>query len=91
MNSLIQQAHIDRLCPELAELLAAELAAGNNIYETGSGWPRAESVMVSLAKPFLAGPASLPAGVVFREINDAHWWKAEYEHEPSGQMLICRF
>jgi hypothetical protein len=91
MNARIQQAHLDRLCLELAELLAAELAAGNEIFETGSGWPRPESVLVSLAKPFLTKPAPLPPGVVFREINDPHWWKAEYEHEPSGQMLICRF
>ncbi len=91
MTSQVQQAHLDRLCPELAELLAAELKAGNQIFETGSGWPRPESVLVSLTKHFLVKHSPLPAGVVFREINDPHWWKAEYEHEPSGQMLICRF
>lgn len=91
MNPQIQQTHIDQLCPELAELLTAELAAGNQIVETSMGWPRPESIVIGLSKHFLARPATLPAGVVFRELNDPHWWKAEYEHEPSGQMLICRF
>ena len=30
-------------------------------------------------------------GVVYRELNDVHWWQAEYEHTPSGHYLVCGF
>lgn len=91
MPEQVKQEHLDRLCPELAELLRAELAAGNRVVDTSEGWPQAASVFVGLALPFRHRPTSLPPGVVYRDVNDAHWWKAEYEHEPSGHLLTCKF
>ena len=66
------------LHPALRSLLDREIAAGNEVQETGRGWPDTDSVLVRLRHPFRAAPATPPAGVVFREINDPHWWRAEF-------------
>lgn len=65
------------LHPALQALLAAELAAGNEVVETGQGWPDPDSVFVRLRRAFGALPQPLPEGVSYRELNDPHWWKAE--------------
>ena len=82
---------IEQLCPELRVLLDAELAAGNAIVESGRGLYGKGTVLILLAKQFLARPATLPPGVAFREVNDPHWWKAEYFHSPSRHCVACRF
>lgn len=65
------------LHPALRAILAAELAAGNEVAETGQGWPDPDSVFVRLRRPFSALPQPLPDGVRYHELNDPHWWKAE--------------
>jgi hypothetical protein len=87
----VQPAHIAALCPELRQFLDAELAAGNQIAETSAGWPKPHSIFVMLALPFKTTPPALPSGVTYLEVNDPHWWKAEYDHAPSGHLLGCRF
>lgn len=82
---------LDQLCPPLQQLLAAELAAGNEVHDTGADFPRPGSFLVRLKCKFRAIPAELPTGVVYRELNDVHWWQAEYEHAPSGHRLACGF
>jgi hypothetical protein len=77
-----------RLLPSLRTLLDAELAAGNEIAETGGGWPDTDSVFVRLRHPFRARPASLPAGVTYQELNDPHWWKAEYASASPRHLLV---
>lgn len=79
-----------RLCPELRALLDAELGAGNSIAETGPGLHGKDSVLVLLAGPFRAAPATPPPGVQHRVLNDPHWWQAEYVHAASGHCLACR-
>lgn len=82
---------IGRLSPVLRTLLDAELAAGNEVQDTGADFPRPGSFLVRLRRRFRAIPAELPAGVVYRELNDVHWWQAEYEHTPAGHYLVCGF
>jgi hypothetical protein len=77
------------LHPALRSLLDRELAAGNEVQETGRGWPDKDSVFVRLRHPFRAAPVSPPAGVVFREINDPHWWLAEFATEAPRHLLVC--
>jgi RimJ/RimL family protein N-acetyltransferase len=77
-----------RLTSSLRTLLDAELAAGNEIVETGTGWPDADSVFVRLRLPFRARPASLPAGVSYLELNDPHWWRAEYNTAKPRHLLV---
>jgi hypothetical protein len=89
--NMVNEEHLTELCDQLRVLLDAELAAGNAIVETFKGWPLDGSIFVMLGSPFRCRPASLPEGVTFREINDPHWWKASYQHEPSQHCLACRF
>lgn len=89
--SEIDHSHLQQLCPELRQMLDAELAAGNEIVETHSGWPRQSSIFVSLKRPFSVPWPNLPPGIVHRDVNDPHWWKAEYVHELTGHILVCRF
>lgn len=77
------------LHPALKAILAAELAAGNEVMETGAGWPDADSVSVRLSHPFRTKPSPLPEGVVYTEPNDPHWWKADYgTTRPPRHLLI---
>jgi hypothetical protein len=87
----IDPAHVAELCSELRGLLDSELAAGNQIAETSRGWPKPNSIFVLLASPFRATSEVLPRGVTYVDVNDPHWWKAEYHHEATGHMLGCRF
>lgn len=87
-------AHRDRpaiaaLHPALRAILEAELAAGNEIAETGGGWPDADSVFVRLRDPFRTRPTALPAGIVYTEPNDPHWWKADYTSQSPRHILAC--
>ena len=85
----VNPEHVARLAEPLRRILDAELAAGNAIGETGSGWPKPGSVMVMLRKPFMVQHDPLATGVRFVEVNDPHWWKADYEF--GDDVLACRF
>jgi hypothetical protein len=87
----IDRAALAALCPELQMILEAELAAGNTIAEASRGVGKPTAVHVALRRPFLTQQSSVPPGVAYREINDPHWWKAEYEHSATGHLLVCRF
>jgi hypothetical protein len=87
----IDQAALAALCPELRAILDAELAAGNTIAEVSRGSGKPDAVYVALRRPFQCRQLTMPPGVAFREINDPHWWKAEYEHAATGDLLVCRF
>jgi RimJ/RimL family protein N-acetyltransferase len=78
-----------RLHPALRAILDAELAAGNEVAETGGGWPDADSVFVRLRDPFRTKPSPLPPGVVYTEPNDPHWWKADYSSVSPRHILAC--
>lgn len=81
---------ISALHPLLTAILAAELAAGNEIAETGGGWPDDDSVFVRVRDPFLTRPDPLPEGVAYSEPKDPHWWKADYSTTASPRhLLIC--
>jgi hypothetical protein len=79
------------LCAELRAILDMELAAGNTIAEVSRGSGKPDAVYVALQRPFQCQQLALPPSVAFREINDPHWWKAEYEHAATGDLLVCRF
>jgi RimJ/RimL family protein N-acetyltransferase len=85
------QRHADalaRLAPPLRTLLDAELAAGNEVAETGSGWPDADSVFVRLKRPFVVTPAALPPDVTYARLDDPHWWRAEYTTRSPCHLLV---
>lgn len=80
---------LQSLHPPLRTLLEAELQAGNELAETGGGWPDKESVFVRLRQPFRVKHQSLPDGVRYVELNDPHWWKAEYSFGKPVHILAC--
>jgi len=87
-------AHRDRpalakLHPALRAILDAELAAGNQVAETGGGWPDPDSIFVRLRDPFRTKPSPLPTGVVYTEPNDPHWWKADYGTVSSPRHILA--
>jgi hypothetical protein len=87
----IEHDALAALCPELRAILDAELAAGNTIAEVSRGSGKPEAVYVAQQRPFQTRQLPLLPGVVYREVNDPHWWKAEYEHTATGDLLVCRF
>ncbi len=80
---------LDRLHPALRGILEAELAAGNEVAETGGGWPDADSIFVRLRDPFRTRPDPLPNGVTYTEPNDPHWWRADYSSATPRHILAC--
>jgi hypothetical protein len=58
---------------ELRAILDAELPAGNEVAESGGGWPGADSIFIRLRDPFRTSPSALPDDVVYTEPNDPHW------------------
>jgi hypothetical protein len=75
----------------LKEILDAELEAGNAIIESWCGdWPVGVSV-VFLKESFKTAIQKNLENIEFRNINDPHYWKAEYKDKINKQMLICGF
>jgi hypothetical protein len=88
---LIRQAHISSLHPSLQPLLANELSLGNSVAETAQDWPKHGSIFIMLALPFLAPVEHLPEQVTYHEVNDPHYWKADYFQSETKHILACRF
>lgn len=87
-------AHRDRpaiaaLHPDLRAILDAELAAGNEIAESGGGWPDEDSIFIRLRDQFRTTPSPLPDGVTYTEPNDPHWWRADYSSRAPRHILAC--
>lgn len=81
---------LDALHPSLRPILAAELAAGNEIAESRMDWPAPQSVFIRLRREFLAKLGELPAGVQFTRLDDPHWWAAEYSAgNPRHTIASC--
>lgn len=77
---------------KLNEILELELKAGNKIVETSEGdWPCPGSVMIFLEKPFKTPIQRDLSGIEFRNINDPHYWKAEYVDVKNKMWLCCKF
>jgi hypothetical protein len=79
------------LCPELAPVLASELAAGNAVAYTDSAPSGPEAVFVMLKKPFARGESDTPPNVEYELVNDPHWWLAEYRCVVHHHVIACQF
>lgn len=78
-----------RLHPGLKQILQAELAAGNEVSETGGGWPETASVFVKMRGRFRTRPDPLPTGVIYTEPKSPHWWPADYSTQSPAHILAC--
>jgi hypothetical protein len=79
----------------LKDILELELKAGNTIVETyeskESSFPIPNATMIFLDKPFKTPIRKDLQNIEYRDINDPHYWKAEYFDEENRQFLCCKF
>jgi hypothetical protein len=77
------------MTPTLQLILDAEIALGNTVAEV-SAWPPKCHLFVLLKRPF-HNQYVTSAGVEFSEVDDSHYWKAEYRASGSEEVLACGF
>lgn len=80
-NELLESLH-----PGLKFILDSELSLGNKIAEVSTDWI---PLFIILNFPFKKRYEV--EGVEFEEINDPHYWKAQYDVLDLKQCLACRF
>lgn len=83
------QAHIENFSSVLTKILNHEIMLGNEIIESSEGWPNESTIIVFLKKPFI-GKYEIDF-VEYRNIDDPHYWKAEYFDSSTNHILACRF
>lgn len=71
----------------LQTILQAELARGNPI-RSADPWPPHCRLLVLLDRPFQRR-YPLPPGVLFKKVDDPHYWKAEYSFEVEPGLWEC--
>ena len=87
---MIEHNLIARLSEGMKQILHSELKAGNEIKETAlGGFSNApdDHIFVFLRFPFRAQYDL--SGIIYREINDPHYWKAEYDDDINHQTIAC--
>ncbi len=86
---MITQKHLDEFSEALKIILSAEIKHGNEIVETSKGWPNDDTVIVFLKKPFFE--LYRAENIDYRNIDDRHYWKAEYNDKLTNHILACKF
>ncbi|MGN1037412.1 MAG: hypothetical protein ACI4PX_06530 [Ruminococcus sp.] len=85
---------IKKLSHNLNMILEDELKAGNTICETSSGSfsdSKDNHLFIWLKFPFKTAIRNDLDGIVYRLIDDPHYWKAEYDDIKNNQTLACNF
>lgn len=88
-NGMIQKGHLEIFSKPLTSLLESELHLGNEIVETSKGWPHQDSIIVFLKCPFHKKYEDIT--LVYSELNDSHYWQAEYSDTLTNHTLACKF
>lgn len=91
---MVNKEHIMLLSNELKKILQSELDAGNQIVETSiGGFSKTElnHLFIFLEKPFQTPIKKNISGLEYVEVNDTHYWKAEYNDKRNHQTLACKF
>jgi hypothetical protein len=83
----IHASRIAQLCEPLREIVKAELAAGNVVEDSWEEW----GFVVLLQQPFSRSYAKETEDIVFNEVNDPHYWKADYTSKQFAQTVACGF
>ena len=77
------------ISPSIETLLKAEIKTGNEVAEISKGWPKQNSVLIIMKKPFIKKYTI--EGLEYRDVNDPHYWKEDYFDKTSLQTIACRF
>ena len=91
---MIDQKHIELFKGELKEILDDEILNGNKIVETSIGGFSKVSdthIFIWLEKPFLTPIREDSEHIKYNELNDPHYWKADYIDSKNEQTLACKF
>ncbi|KDN55773.1 hypothetical protein FEM21_11640 [Flavobacterium seoulense] len=86
---MLSQEHIDNFSSTLTTILNREIELGNEIIETSQGWPNQGTIIIFLKKPFLGNYKI--KNTEYRNVNDSHYWKAEYFDSSTNHVLVCKF
>lgn len=78
-----------RMAPPLQEILDAELRRGNVVVEVAD-WPPTCHLLVILKRSFHK-TYDVQEDVTYRDVEDRHYWKAEYSYKNGFQCLACGF
>ncbi|MDO6501194.1 hypothetical protein [Photobacterium sanguinicancri] len=73
---------------ELNKILSEEIALGNEVKEQTSWLPKC-NVLVILQNRF--SKRYQFENVEFRQVNDGHYWLAEYSSKSKNECLACGF
>jgi hypothetical protein len=88
-NFMTTQEHIDNFSLTLTKILKQELKLGNKIVETSKGWPDNDTIIIFLGEPFKTTYDI--DNIEYRNIDDPHYWKAEYFDTSTKHVLACKF
>lgn len=80
---------LESLAAGLKEILLAEVAAGNKIFDVLTGWPEPDSILVMLRHPFKKKHDK--TGIKYKQLHDPHYWNEEYSSNAPVQLLVCPF
>jgi hypothetical protein len=83
------QEHIDHFSTTLTKILEREIRLGNQIVETSKGWPKEETIIIFLRKPFIDNYKN--DNIEYRNMDDPHYWKAAYFDKITNHILACKF
>jgi hypothetical protein len=92
---MVDQNVVKTFVGVLKTILELELKAGNKIVETyeskDSKFPMPNATMIFLGQSFITPIQENLPNIEFRNINDPHYWKAEYFDKENIQFLCCGF
>ena len=90
LNKIIKNNKLSKLNNELEKILYGELKTENKIREISvGGFGDEEHLFIFLNKPFTSKIEIYT--VKYTEINDPHYWKAEYTDLKNKQTIACSF
>jgi hypothetical protein len=76
----------------LKDILDEELKLGNSVVETFSGnWPYNNIKAIVLKKTFLSPIRNNAKNILFKNIDDPHYWQSEYFDSENKLLLCCKF
>ncbi|WP_297205302.1 hypothetical protein [uncultured Brachyspira sp.] len=91
LNEIIENNNLCKLSNELEKILYCELKAGNKIREISvGGFSDEEHLFIFLNAPFIS-KAITYNNLKYIEVNDTHYWKAEYTDLKNKHTVACYF
>lgn len=85
----INQDHIAIFSERLKSILDNEIKLGNKIWWTEKDWPK-NGITILLNYQFSQRYHLFP-GIEYEEINNPHYWKAQYFDSSTNHILACNF